>query len=281
MDLIQAVVLGIVQGFTEFLPISSTAHVRVVPSLLGWDDPGAAFTAAIQLGSLLAILIYFRRELGGAFLGWAKSLRGGDAARTPEARLGWAIVVGTIPIGVFGLMFQDEIEGSLRSLYVIAFALIGMGVLMMVGDTRPDTKFKLEDTSWRDGLWVGLWQAIALIPGASRSGSTITGALFAGMDRPTAARFSFLLSVPAIFLAGVFSIKAHATELLRGGLMPLLVANALSFVTGYIAIAFLIRYLQSRGPLLFVAYRILLGALLLVLLRMGYLDPLAGLPEAP
>lgn len=278
MELVQAVVLGIIQGLTEFLPISSTAHLRIVPSLLGWPDPGAAFTATIQLGTLLAVLIYFRRELGRAFMAWIRSFKGGDASKTPDAKLGWAIVIGTIPIGVCGLLFQKSIENSLRSLYVIAASLIVMGLLMLVADRVKDRKKGLSQTSPADGLWVGLWQALALIPGASRSGSTITGALFGGMDRETAARFSFLLSVPAVFIAAVFSLKTHAKELLGSGLVPVVVANLFSFAVGYASIAFLLKILQSKGPIVFVIYRVALGVLLLVLLARGVLTPMAGIP---
>lgn len=277
MDLIQAIVLGIVQGLTEFLPISSTAHLRIVPSLLGWNDPGAAFTASIQLGTLVAIVAYFAKDLCVALRGWLGSFRGGEAARTPEAKMGWAIVVGTIPIGICGFVFKDAIEGSLRSLYVIAFSLIGMGALMLVADSIGAKRRGTDSVTPKDGLWVGLWEAAALIPGASRSGSTITGALFAGFDRAAAARFSFLLSVPAILIAGVFSIAEHRKELLGDNLVPMLVANLFSFVFGYLSIAFLIRFLQRRGIRAFVLYRVVLGVIVLYLLWTGLLAPMTGI----
>lgn len=277
MDLIQAIVLGIVQGLTEFLPISSTAHLRIVPSLLGWNDPGAAFTASIQLGTLVAIVAYFAKDLYVALRGWLGSFRGGEAARTPEAKMGWAIVVGTIPIGICGFVFKDAIEGSLRSLYVIAFSLIGMGALMLVADSIGAKRRGTDSVTPKDGLWVGLWEAAALIPGASRSGSTITGALFAGFDRAAAARFSFLLSVPAILIAGVFSIAEHRKELLGDNLVPMLVANLFSFVFGYLSIAFLIRFLQRRGIRAFVLYRVVLGVIVLYLLWTGLLAPMTGI----
>ena len=277
MDLIQAIVLGIVQGLTEFLPISSTAHLRIVPSLLGWNDPGAAFTASIQLGTLIAIVAYFARDLYVALRGWLGSFRGGEAARTPEAKMGWAIVVGTIPIGICGFVFKDAIEGSLRSLNVIAFSLIGMGVLMLVADSIGSKRRGTDRVTPKDGLWVGLWEAAALIPGASRSGSTITGALFAGFDRAAAARFSFLLSVPAILIAGVFSIAEHRKELLGDNFVPMLVANLFSFVFGYLSIAFLIRFLQRHGIRAFVLYRVVLGVIVLYLLWTGILTPMTGI----
>lgn len=279
MDLIQAIALGIVQGLTEFLPISSTAHLRIVPSLLGWPDPGAAFTASIQLGTLGAIVVYFAKDLWSALRGWVASFRGGEAAREPQARIGWAIVLGTIPIGVFGFLFKDAIEGSLRSLYVIAGSLIGMGVLMLLADQFGKRRREISEVGPRDGLWVGLWEAIALIPGASRSGSTITGALIAGFDREAAARFSFLLSVPAILIAAVFSIAEHRDELLGANLAPMLVANVFSFAFGYLSIAFLIRYLQRHGIRAFVLYRLAIGVLLLYLLWTGILTPMDGVPS--
>lgn len=277
MDLIQAIVLGIVQGLTEFLPISSTAHLRLVPSLFGWDDPGAAFTASIQLGTLAAIVAYFAKDLWVAFRAWLGSFRGGEAARTPQARMGWAIVVGTIPIGICGILFKDAIEGSLRSLYVISASLIGMGVLMLLAERFGAQRRGTGEVTVKDGLWVGLWQAIALIPGASRSGSTITGALIAGFDREAAARFSFLLSVPAILIAGVFSVVEHRKELLGENLLPMVMANVFSFIFGYVSIAFLIRFLQRHGIRVFVLYRVVIGLLLLYLLWTGALAPMTGI----
>jgi undecaprenyl-diphosphatase len=282
VGLIEAIVLGIVQGLTEFLPISSTAHIRIIPALMGWPDPGAAFTAAIQLGTLLAVLIYFRNDLARAFVGWTRGLRGGEAAQTPEARLGWAIAFGSIPIIVFGVLFKDAIETTLRSLYVICATLIGMGLLLWFAEKKGVQARGLDSVRPVEGLAVGLWQAVALIPGASRSGSTMTGALLAGFDRATAARFSFLLSVPSILAAGVYSLVQHRDALLdanTGLLVPVLVANAAAFVSGYWAIAFLIRFLQTRSVGIFVIYRVALGLALLGLLAGGVLAPDAGLPR--
>lgn len=278
MGLIEALILGIVQGLTEFLPISSTAHIRILPALLGWPDPGAAFTAVIQIGTLLAVLIYFRRDLAAAFSGWARSLWSRQSRGTPESRMGWAILVGTLPIVVFGFGFKHQIETGLRSLYVIAWALIGMGVVLWLAERIGNRRRSLESVSPKDGLWVGLWQAIALIPGASRSGSTIAGALFGGFDRATAARFSFLLSVPAIFAAAVLSLKEHASSLMGEQLPAVIVANLAAFVSGYWSIAFLIRFLQTRSITIFVLYRVILGIVILALLANGVLDPLEGLP---
>lgn len=272
MDLIKAVVLGVIQGFTEWLPISSTAHLRVAPALLGWDDPGSAFTATIQLGTLLAVLIYFGRDLLGAFTGWLRGLRGGEAARTNEARLGWAIFVGTIPIVVCGLAFEDSIKGPWRSLNVIATMLIVMGVILLIAERAGKRRLEMADVRPVHGLWVGLWQAISLIPGSSRSGSTMSGALFAGFDRPTAARFAFLLSVPSILAAGVKEAYDERHAILGQQLGPVLVATLVSFVVGYASIAWLMRYLQTHGNLIFVVYRIALGIVLLILVQAGVLS---------
>lgn len=277
MGLGQAIVYGLIQGLTEFLPISSTAHIRIVPALLNWPDPGAGFTAVIQLGTLLAVLIYFARDLKDALVGWTRSLTGQDRD-TPDARMGWAIFLGTIPIIVLGFLGQDAIKGELRSLWVVAGSLIAMGLLMAIAErVARKTRF-LASVQVKDGWIVGLWQALALIPGMSRSGSTITGALFRGFDRPTAARFSFLLSVPSILAAGVKELWEERSHLLSGSLlMPTLVATLISFVVGYASIAFLMRFLQKRGIMPFVAYRVLLGIVLIGLLAAGILDPMTGI----
>lgn len=277
MDLIQAVAYGVIQGLTEFLPISSTAHIRIAPALLGWEDPGAGFTAVIQLGTLLAVLIYFARDLGKALVGWTRSLTG-QAQDSPDARMGWAIFLGTIPIVVLGVLGKDYIKGDLRSLWVVAGSLIFMGVLMAAAELVAKKHRLLASVQTKDGLIVGFWQALALIPGMSRSGSTITGALFAGFDRPTAARFSFLLSVPSILAAGVKELYDERRHLLTGEmLMPTLVATVISFFVGYASIAFLMKFLQKRGIMPFVAYRVLLGVILIGLLVNGTLDPMAGI----
>ncbi|MGE0001005.1 MAG: undecaprenyl-diphosphatase UppP [Fimbriimonadaceae bacterium] len=278
MGIVEAIVLGIVQGLTEFLPVSSTAHVRVLPALLNWADPGAAFTAAIQIGTTVAVLIYFRKDLFSIALGWAKGLRNSEARQASEWRLGWGIFVGTLPIVVIGLLTKRWIENELRSLTVVAIALVGLGLLMGVAERVGRQAKTLEHLTVRDGLWVGLWQALAVVPGASRSGSTITGALLCGMERSAAARYSFLLSVPAIVAAAVFSLKEHASELLTGPLLvPMLVANLFAFASGWLAIAALLKLIQTRGLWPFVVYRVVLGALLLAMILGGRLDPFVGM----
>jgi undecaprenyl-diphosphatase len=275
VDLIQAIVYGIVQGLTEFLPISSTAHLRIVPALAGWPDPGAGFTAVIQLGTLLAVLIYFARDLSKAFMGWVRNI-GNPRSADPDARMGWAIVVGTIPIVVLGVVAQKWIKGELRSLWVIAATLIVMGVIMAVAERVGAKRRQVEDVQVKDGWIVGLWQALALIPGMSRSGSTISGALFDGFDRAAAARFSFLLSIPSILAAGLKELFDERKELIGSHLTPTLAATVVSFVVGYASIAFFMKFLQRHGILPFVLYRIVLGVALIVLLTAGALSPMSG-----
>lgn len=281
MGIVEAIVLGIIQGLTEFLPISSTAHVRIVPALFGWEDPGAAFTAVIQLGTLVAVLIYFRKDLLDAIAGWTRSLYDPGRRNTIESRMGWAIFIGTIPIVILGLLFKDRIENDFRSLHVIAGSLIGMGLFLLLAEKVGRKDREIGRVTVLDGLVVGLFQAIALIPGASRSGSSITGGLLVGFDRATAARFSFLLSVPSVFAAAIFSLKEHAHAFQGDLLVPTIVANIAALVSGYAAIAFLISYLQKHGTAIFVIYRVALGVALFVLLFQGTLKPDQGLPTKP
>jgi undecaprenyl-diphosphatase len=277
MSLLQAIVLGLVQGLTEFLPISSTAHLRIVPELLGWKDPGAAYSAVIQLGTVAAVLIYFRKDilvLGTAFF---QGLLRRQPFATTEARLAWFVLVGTLPIGICGLAFKKAIETSLRSLYVISASLIILALILFIVERRASHQRTLADMRWQDGIIVGLWQALALIPGASRSGTTLTGALSLGLRREDAARYSFLLSIPATTLAGVFELKhlLEATE--RPSAVALWVGTLVAFGSGWAAIAWLLAYLRKRSTLIFIIYRVALGAVLLTLLSLGVLRPQSGL----
>ncbi|MEM4407451.1 MAG: undecaprenyl-diphosphatase UppP [Candidatus Caldarchaeum sp.] len=273
MDWVQALILGVVQGISEFLPISSTAHVRVVPALLGWEDPGAAYTAVLQLGTLLAISIYFWKDLVDVFWGWVKGLRFQAHRSTQAYRLGWSLVVGTVPIVVAGLLFQHWIEDEWRSLYVIVGALVGMGFVLLCAEGYSRKNRGMEEVGIRDGLIVGIWQALALVPGVSRSGSTLSGALFLNFQRPVAARFSFLLSVPAILLSGFYEFIKYREIFIRESLLPTIVGIVSAFVSGYIAIDFLLRYLRRRSTMVFIIYRWSLALLLFILLRAGSLSP--------
>jgi len=270
VSLIEEIVLGITQGLTEFLPISSTAHLRIVPAFLGWDDPGAAFTAVVQLGTMAAVLIYFRHDLLRIAGSWLASLREPERRSELDARLGWYLLVGTIPIAVFGVIFKDEIETGARNLYLIGSALILLGLLLLVADQVGSHDRALEQIRTRDGVTIWLAHALALVPGVSRSGATITAGLFEGFDRPSAARFSFLLSVPAVVLSGLFELRHVGNA--EGTLAGLAVATLLAFVAGYASIAFLLRYLVTHSTALFVAYRVVLGTVVLVLVATGVIN---------
>ncbi len=207
MSAFEAIVLGIVQGLTEFLPISSTAHLRIVPAFAGWDDPGAAFTAVVQLGTMAAVLLYFRHELWRIASALLAGLRRPEVRRTLDFRLGVYIIIGTIPIGLFGLIFKDQIETGARDLTLIGCTLIVLGLLLLLAEKVATHSRGLDSFTARDGIIVGLAQACALVPGVSRSGATLTGALFLGFNRVDAARYSFLLSVPAVVLSGLFELR--------------------------------------------------------------------------
>jgi undecaprenyl-diphosphatase len=267
VSLLEAIVLGITQGLTEFLPISSTAHLRIVPAFAGWDDPGAAFTAVTQLGTMAAVLLYFRADLSRITRAWWRSLREPAARRELDARLGWYILLGTIPIGIFGLAFKDEIETGARDLYLIGAALIALGMLLLLAERMATHDRPLEQITTRDGVAIGLAQALALVPGVSRSGATLTAGLFMGLDRTSAARFSFLLSVPAVVLSGAveFGSILSGEEGEHVGLGALALATFLAFVAGYASIAFLLRFLSSHSTIVFVVYRVALGAIVLAL----------------
>jgi undecaprenyl-diphosphatase len=271
VSLFEAIVLGITQGLTEFLPISSTAHLRIVPAFAGWEDPGAAFTAVTQLGTMAAVLLYFRADLTRIARAWLRSLRDPAARRELDARLGWYIVLGTIPIGIFGIAFKDQIENGARDLYLIGVALILLGFVLLAAERVGRKDREIKDITTRDGIAVGFAQALALIPGVSRSGATISAGLFLGLDRTSAARFSFLLSVPAVVLSGLLEFVSilNGSDGEHVGLGALAVATLLAFIVGYASIAFLLRYLSNHSTIVFVVYRVALGALVLVLVSSG------------
>ncbi len=274
MTVVQAIALGLVQGITEFLPISSIAHLRVVPALLGWADPGAAFSAVIQLGTLAAVLIYFGPEVRIMARSVIRGLADGRPWAKQEARLAWYILLGTIPIGVCGVAFKRYIVGELRSLYVISGSLIVLGILLWVAEKRAAFRREVVQIGWVDSQVIGLAQALALIPGSSRSGTTMTAAMFMGLTREAAARFSFLLGIPAIGAAGVFELRDLLKHGLGGaGLSVLMIGIITSAISGYLAIDLLLRYLRTRTTYVFVWYRIGLGLFLLALLAAGLLQP--------
>lgn len=268
MSAFEAIVLGLVQGLTEFLPISSSGHLRIVPALLGWEDPGAAFTAVIQLGTMAAVLVYFRRDLARIASSWARELRLPFRRRSHEANLGWFIILGTIPIGIFGLAFADQIESGARDLYLIGSALILFSLVMLLAERLGTRRRALRELDARDGLFIGFAQALALIPGVSRSGATISAGLLRNLDRGAAARYSFLLSVPAVVLSGLFELREIGGDD-NASVAATAIATLLAFVSGYAAIAWLLRYLATHTLGAFVAYRIPLGVLVLVLAASG------------
>jgi undecaprenyl-diphosphatase len=274
VSVLEAIVLGIVQGLTEFLPISSTGHLRIVPAFLGWDDPGAAFTAVTQLGTMAAVLLYFREDLTRIAIAWWRSVWDRPLRSELDARLGWYIVLGTIPIGIFGVLFRDQIETGARDLYLIGVALIVLGLVLLLAEKVGTRERSIEQIRTKDGFAIGFAQALALIPGVSRSGATITAGLFMGLDRPAAARFSFLLSVPAVVLSGLLELGTILSddEGDHTSLMALVVATLMAFVSGYAAIAWLLRFLSTHSTVIFVVYRVALGALVLTLTAAGTIE---------
>ncbi len=274
MSLLEAIVLGIVQGLTEFLPISSTAHLRIVPAFAGWEDPGAAFTAVTQLGTMVAVLIYFREDLLRITRTWLASLRTPRLRKELDARMGWYILLGTIPIGIFGLAFKDQIETGARDLYLNGTALIVLGLVLLQAERVGKRNRGVESITTRDGLVVGFSQALALVPGVSRSGATITAGLFLGLERAAAARFSFLLSIPAVVLSGLLELGSISSgeEGQNTSVLTLIVATALAFVVGYASIAFLLRFLATRSTVIFVVYRVALGVVVIVLAASGVIS---------
>jgi undecaprenyl-diphosphatase len=277
MGLLEAVVLGLVQGLTEFLPISSTAHLRIVPELLGWPDPGAAYSAVIQLGTVAACIVYFSRDLVRLIQAFFEGLLKKAPLGSADARLAWAVLLGTLPIGIAGLLLKHTIETSFRSLYVVASALIVLALVLWWAERTATHHRNLESLTVRDGVLIGAAQALALVPGVSRSGVTLTAGFGLGFRREDAARFSFLLSIPATALAGLLELKhlIHAHE--HVPLTAVAVGTLVSFVSGMAAIAWLLRYLRTRTALVFVGYRIALGLLLFALLATHVLQARSGL----
>jgi len=273
---IEAVVLGLVQGLTEFLPISSSAHLRIVGEAFGWGDPGAAFTAITQIGTEAAVLIYFRRDIGRIISAWVRALFGRLPRNDPDARMGWLIIVGTLPIGILGLLFQDRIETTFRDLRIVAIALVAFSLVLYWADRVGRKKRELDQLTVGHGIAFGFAQAMALVPGVSRSGGTITMGLFLGYTRAAAARYSFLLAVPAVLASGFFQVYEALTGGVAGEAVawgPTIVATVLAFGVGLAVIAWLLRYLDRGSFTPFVVYRVVLGLLILALVGAGVLAP--------
>ena len=289
MSFIEAVILGLVQALTEFLPVSSSAHVRVVGELMApGEDPGAAFTAIIQLGTEAAVLIYFWDDISRIIRKWFRALAGKIPHSDPDVRMGWLVIIGSIPIGVLGLLFEEQIDYSLRNLYITATMLILFGLLLAVADRIAPQRKELEKLTVRDGILFGLAQALALIPGVSRSGGTITAGLLMGYTRKAAARYAFLLAVPAVFASGLYKAAKEVPVLLTAdgravaaaagepSLMAMIVATVVAFGVGYAVIVWFMRIIENHSYLMFVIYRIVAGLALLGLLWFGAVDPLGG-----
>lgn len=272
MSTFEAIVLGLVQGITEFLPISSSGHLRIVPALAGWDDPGAAFTAVAQLGSVVAVLIYFQRDLFDIASKWLRSLREPALRSSLQARLGWYLIIATVPLVVFGVAFAEQIQTGARDLRIQAATLIAFGLVLGAADRWGRQNKELRELTTRDGVLIGLAQSLALIPGVSRAGATLSAALLAGYTRADAARFSFLLAVPAVVLAGVYGLL-DITEGGGPGVAATALATLVAFVSSYATIAWLLRWLSSHSAMIFVVYRVGLGLLLFALLGAGFIEP--------
>ncbi|WP_329407654.1 undecaprenyl-diphosphate phosphatase [Streptomyces sp. NBC_00704] len=287
MSWFESLILGLVQGLTEFLPVSSSAHLRLTAAFSGWEDPGAAFTAITQIGTEAAVLIYFRKDIGRIIAAWSRSLFDKTMRGDHDAQMGWLVIVGSIPIGVLGVTLKDQIEGPFRDLRITATMLVVVGVVIGIADRlaardetggkhrAPKQRKTLENLGVKDGLVFGLCQACALIPGVSRSGATISGGLFMGYKREAAARYSFLLAIPAVLASGVFETK----DALEGGHVawgPTLFATAIAFASGYAVIAWFMKYISTKSFMPFVYYRIALGVVVIVLVSMGVLSPHAG-----
>ena len=274
MGWLEALVLGIVQGLTEFLPISSSAHQAIVGQFFGGTDPGSAFTAITQLGTESAVIIYFRKDIWLIIKNWLFALVGKLPRDDPEARLGWLVIIGSIPIVLLGLLFQDAIDHGLRNLWTVAAMLASFGIIIGVIDQVAANSRPLESMTWRHGVFLGLVQSLALIPGVSRSGATIAGGLALGYQRVAAAKYSFLLAIPAVFGSGLFKLADISSDPVPPAWGPIVLATVIAFAIGYAVIAWLLRYVSTHTFMPFVIYRIALAVLVAILLLTGVLSPL-------
>ena len=264
MDLVQILVLALVQGLTEFLPISSSAHLILSPYLFGFTDQGLAFDVAVHVGSLLAVILYFKQEIRSVVTDWFRSLPA-NGVTTVNSRLGWAIILGTLPVVVAGLLLKGLVETDLRSPLVIATATILFGMVLWWADRQGKRTREMDNLTWKDALFIGVAQAIALIPGTSRSGITITAALMLGFDRQSASRFSFLLAIPTILMSATLVTRDLVASQAAVNWSDLLLGVLLSFIAAYTTIHYFLRFIERIGMGPFVIYRLLLGLLILAL----------------
>ncbi|MCT1829317.1 MULTISPECIES: undecaprenyl-diphosphate phosphatase [Brevibacterium] len=273
MDWLIAAILGVVQGLTEFLPISSSAHLRIVGEfLLPGEDPGAFFTAIVQIGTETAVLVYFWKDITSIIVAWCKALVGRGPKDDPKVRLGWLIILGSIPIAVLGLLFESQIETVLRSLWITATMLIVFGIILGVADKYGSRTYELKDMTWGQGILYGLAQAMALIPGVSRSGGTIIAGRLMGFKREAAARYSFLLAVPAVMASGFYGLFKSIGEPMVLGWGPTALATLVSFVVGYVVIVGFLKFISTRSFAVFVWYRVIIGLVIYALLGAGVIS---------
>jgi undecaprenyl-diphosphatase len=272
MGWLEALVLGLVQGLTEFLPISSSAHISIVGQFFGGDDPGAAFTAISQLGTETAVLIYFRKDIARIVSAWCRALVGRLPRNDPDARMGWLVIVGSVPIVVLGLLLQDSIESTFRNLWLTVAMLAGFALVIGFVDARARTERELDRLTWKHGLLYGLAQCLALVPGVSRSGGTIAAGLAMGYTREAAARYSFLLAIPAVLGSGAYQLTKIADDPVPPAWGPIALATVVAFGVGYAVIAWLLRYISTHDFRPFVVYRLVLAAVVAVLLLTGVLE---------
>lgn len=274
MGWFEALVLGIVQGLTEFLPISSSAHLSIVGQFFGGEDPGSAFTAISQLGTETAVIIYFRKEIWLIIKNWSLALVGKIPRDDPEAKMGWLVIIGSIPIVLLGLLFQDQIDFALRNLWITVAMLAGFGLVIGVVDHFARNVRPLESLTWGHGIIYGFAQALALIPGVSRSGATITAGLALGYKREAAAKYAFLLAIPAVVGSGFFKLFDISSDPVEPAWGPIILATVVAFAVGLAVIHWLLKYISTHNFLPFVIYRIAVAALVAVLLLTGVLEPL-------
>ena len=277
MTIWEAILLGIIEGVTEFLPISSTGHLTIVEKLLGYsinDADVTAFTAIIQMGAVLATVLFFRKDIIRIAIAWFKGLANATHRQDPDYKFGWAVALGSLPIGIIGLAFQYHIETTLRSLWVVAFALILWSGVMWLADHYAKQDKREADVTWKDTLVIGTVQCLALIPGVSRSGATLSIGLFRGFDRVTVTKLSFFLSIPALFAAGVLQTVTNIDTISNGvGWLPTIIATIVSFIVAYMAVAWLLKFIAKHTYSIFIWYRLALGSLLIVLLLTNTISP--------
>ncbi|MCG7291325.1 undecaprenyl-diphosphate phosphatase [Corynebacterium afermentans] len=270
MSWVQVIVLSVVQGLTEFLPVSSSGHLRIVSQLFWGEDAGASFTAVIQLGTELAVLVFFAKDIWRILTAWFAGLAD-KSKRNFDYRMGWMVIAGTIPVGIAGVLLKDLIRENFRNLWITATVLILFSLVFILAERRGKKTRGFEDLTIKDAVVMGLWQCLALIPGVSRSGGTISGGLLLNLDREVATRFSFLLAIPAVLASGLFSLPdafdPQAGQAASG--LQLLVGSGIGFVVGYISIAWLLKFVSNHSFAWFAAYRIPLGLLVMALLGTG------------